>query len=111
MSPEIVKKPSTLGPVFLVIPLIIVVVFMISYQSSNNQNTENNKIDCVVSKVNAGELASLSARKIAEEINQKPLCKDVCLEQIKYSKVFSDWQASNDMRNICKGIGLPLPIK
>ena len=115
MSPEVVKKISSPGPVFLIIPLIIVIVFILSYQTSNN---EDNKIDCLTHKVTIEELRSLSVGKgttitqqDVDKINQKPLCKDICLEQMKYSNEFPNWQANNDMRNTCKEIGLPLPIK
>jgi hypothetical protein len=115
MSPEIVKKISSPGPVFLIIPFIIVVIFMLTYQQSND---ENNKIDCLTHKVTIEELRSLSTGKgttitqqDVDKINQKPLCKDICLEQIKYSNAFPNWRANSDMRNTCKEIGLPLLIK
>lgn len=115
MSPEVVKKISSPGPVFLIIPLIIVVVFMLSYQQSKE---DNNRIDCLTHKVTLEELRSLSAGKgtiitqqDVDKINQKPLCKDICLEQIKYSNAFPNWKANSDIRNTCKEIGLPLPIK
>jgi len=98
----------------LVIPFIIVVLFMINFNRSNN---ENNKIDCLTHKVTIEELISLSTgtetavtQEDVERINQKPLCRDICLEQIKYSKENLDWQANNDLRNICREIGLPLSI-
>ncbi|MBU4023050.1 hypothetical protein KJ591_01655, partial [Patescibacteria group bacterium] len=104
MSPPIVEKISSPGPVFLIIPFIIVVLFMINFNRTNNGN---DKIDCLTHSVTFGELTSLSTGTVVtqedvDEINQKPLCRDICLEQIRYSKENPHWQANNGLRNICR---------
>lgn len=41
--------------------------------------------------------------------NKKPLCREVCLEQKRYSETYADWYADEDLRAICEGVGIDLP--
>lgn len=99
----------------------IIILFGI-FAGKNNPGNQNNSDDsgmCLMHKITLEEAIEISkgtgvapTQETVDEINKKrPLCRDVCQEQIKYSEENTDWWAEDDLRKICEEIGLPLPVK
>ena len=46
------------------------------------------------------------------QINKEtPYCRDLCLEQLDYSKEYDDWFAEDALRKTCADLGVNLPVK
>jgi len=115
MDKNIIEKFSKLKLAYLIIPAIIIGAFIFGDWKSKN---ESEKTSCLMSKMTLEKLIPIAAQegitvtqKDVDEINETPLCRDVCIEQRKYAQENSDWWANDDIRKICEEMGLSLPEK
>lgn len=95
---------------YLVIPAIFLVAFLVNnYRSEKEASTftcKNKEITPEMVKELGGDY---DEKTIKELNNETPYCKDLCLEQLDYSKKYSDWSAEENLRKDCADLGIILP--
>lgn len=99
--------------------ILIVVIGVFAYLVLNKNESE--KPSCLMNELTRDDLYDLALKEgldisgmseeSIQEILNRPLCKDICLEQLEYSKQYpEEWFADDDLRAICDKVDLPLPI-
>lgn len=121
---QFAEKHKTLTPIIFWGFWILLIIFLVTARdtkpnlnSPNNITSDKNTSDCLMEKMTLESLKQLASKenigvtqKDIDWVNQKPLCRDICIEQIKYAKEYpSEWYADKDIRAICNNVGLPLP--
>ena len=99
----------------IIFGLVLVVVFVILFFRYSVSN-EDDKISCKYNEITPqlikelgyeGEYNDEMIRQLNEET---PYCKDLCKEQLEYSKQYPDeWYTTNNFRKQCKELGITLP--
>lgn len=99
---------------YLVIPAIMLIAFTIGNYRSKK---EASAVNCKSSEITLESVRALPGgekfdAKTVRQVNEEtPYCRDLCLQQLEYSKKYNDWFAEKDLRETCADLGLPLPIK
>ena len=99
---------------YLVIPAIILIAFSIgSYRSKKEAGSVNCKFNEItlesVKNLPGGE--EFDAETVRQVNEETPYCRDLCQEQLDYSKKYSDWFAEDALRKTCADLGINLPVK
>src|SRR3989344_6809663 len=105
MNMEQIKK---FYPILIFI-LIIILTFVIAHYRDNSDNNDSSQ-SCLMHKITLEELRGIASKEgiqvtqsDVDQINQKPLCRDFCLEQLDYSKKYDDWFAEEKLIKDCAG--------
>lgn len=105
-------------PGFVGIAILIGVILLAYLIGQNRSLKEANSTSCLMKKLTMQDVKELVGDKTdfeikqeyVDEINAKPLCKDICEEQLRYSQEHpNEWFADKDLRKTCIEVGIPLP--
>lgn len=98
----------------LVFILVILLVFFIG---RNKSKEEIGRVSCKNEEITIDMVNKLAGNGVYDEemikqINKEtPYCRNLCLEQLEYSKQYDDWSAEEDLRQTCNNLGIYLPTK
>lgn len=97
---------------FLILAAILATAFLLGQQKSKK---EASSVFCKFSEITTETVKNLPGggefdeKMIRQMNNETPYCKDLCLEELENSKKYSEWYTTNEVRDVCKEVGVVLP--